>query len=975
MNLNSFPSNLKERIVDKIRSNKLTIIVGPTGCGKSSIVPQILLNSFGPSILCTQPRRLAVVAVASHVANQRGCALGEAVGYHVGQDRVASDVTGLLFATAGILLEELKQRGVDAISKYKAVIIDECHERSCESDLCLTIIKEMMSAYPRSKLRLVLMSATFDHARYSNFFRGVPGCDYIDTITMQSANSIDAYHSQVETLYLEDINRMYREKSFSRGILECGNYSRSMFDDPINELIGDDKGRTLSNELLNVIRCLVMFLDKQESDEKIFLIFAPTYRQLEQIYYQLDGSGNYELAVLHSSIDLEDCLSSMQSNGDSVSWSNGGRRVLLASAIADSSVTIPRVSCVIDTCRALEVKWDPDVSAYQPKCVYASQAICDQRKGRTGRTCAGRVFRLVHQRFYNIEMEKFEQAQLEIASCRTEILALLSSHNKVMQDPQRVLAKSMDPPPTKTVAKAIEYLKDIGACEEDVSSRHRRLVPTDHGRLIAALPFTVEEACVVINGGKKGYLHEALLITAIKSIRPQPIVTSIGQDFDNVNISLYYPEVDTKDPHSLVAAHFAAYVFWYKKWNSIRRQAMADHFELCTSGIDSIGSASHLFGKCSTLHHFARDCKVAMWNDEMEQAHSDWCREHFINPSSVKAISQCIDVVMKILYRADYEPEWLKCQPLEPSWNKNTGVPLSTYDVFFSVYGHEFGSKISNEVLMQIQQNAIVDRKDRKGPRKDELACIHFLRGRCIFGDDCKNAHTFDAPRPPCIFKSRPGGCSNPECLFEHCEDPNANDTIVPAIHGKFEGGVINWYRQNSSTLLLFGVCNLKDSLESLNHPPAVICGEDATRCHTNTTLTNLNSRITTVAWNFPSMGEGTGDDSNTTMIRGFFMSVAALFKSKGRSESLLELAVALQSDEFSKWNVLLTAQHAGFSLQWYNHFDTSAFPGYKPSYSCGAARTLKNARFYVFHLKKHKTDHSDLARDILLHRRPMQFI
>ena len=104
-------------------------------------------------------------------------------------------------------------------------------------------------------------------------------------------------------------------------------------------------------------------------------------------------------------------------------------------------------------------------------------------------------------------------------------------------------------------------------------------------------------------------------------------------------------------------------------------------------------------------------------------------------------------------------------------------------------------------------------------------------------------------------------------------------------------------------------------------------------------------------------------------------MSVAALFKSKGRSESLLELAVAFQSDEFSKWNVLLAAQHASFSLQWYNHFDTSAFPGYKPSYSCGAASTLKNARFFVFHLKKHKTDHSDPARDILLHCRPMQFI
>lgn len=247
------------------------------------------------------------MAVASHVAKQRGCMLGEEVGYHVGQDKVASEQTGLLFATAGILLEELKLRGLDALTKYRVVIIDECHERSCESDLCLTIIKEMMSAYPRSKLRLVLMSATFDHARYTSFFRGVPGCDFIDTITMQSANSIDAYHSQVETLYLEDINRIYRDNRFSRGMNEAGAYSRSMLADPTYELKGDDEGRTLSQELLIVIRCLVKFLDRQENDGKVILIFAPTYRHLEQIYYVLDASGEYRLDVLHSSIDLEDC--------------------------------------------------------------------------------------------------------------------------------------------------------------------------------------------------------------------------------------------------------------------------------------------------------------------------------------------------------------------------------------------------------------------------------------------------------------------------------------------------------------------------------------------------------------------------------------------------------------------------------------------------------------------------------------------
>ena len=224
--------------------------------GKSSIVPQVLLDEIGSPILVTQPRRLAVVAVASYVAKQRQTILGEdEVGYHVGQDRMANKDTSLVFSTAGVLLEELKAHGLKALTKYKVVVIDECHERSCESDLVLTIIKEFMISNPRSNLKLVLMSATFNSNQYSSFFRGVPGCVHIDTIPIQTANSIDAHYDRVETLYLEDIHKLLRKSNH----VEKDEYIDYLIDMK-NCLPDDAEGKVLTEEILDFIMALESLL-------------------------------------------------------------------------------------------------------------------------------------------------------------------------------------------------------------------------------------------------------------------------------------------------------------------------------------------------------------------------------------------------------------------------------------------------------------------------------------------------------------------------------------------------------------------------------------------------------------------------------------------------------------------------------------------------------------------------------------------
>lgn len=256
-----------------------------------------------------------------------------------------------------------------------------------------------MKGNPNVRLRIVLMSATFNHGCYASYFDGVSGCEIIDTITLETGSSIDAFYSRVSTLYLEEIVKMIPTE-VRDGYLK--DFIRQMRLDPLSELAGDDGGKTLSYSLLMLITILVLTLHKEEESDALFLIFAPTHWHLEQIYEvlnQLDSeSSRLLINVLHSSIDMEDCLSSMQATNKK--YSGKCRRILLASAIADSSVTIPGVTCVIDTCRALEVRWDPKREVHNPKTTWASKSICNQRRGRTGRTCPGRVFRLLNQSFY-----------------------------------------------------------------------------------------------------------------------------------------------------------------------------------------------------------------------------------------------------------------------------------------------------------------------------------------------------------------------------------------------------------------------------------------------------------------------------------------------------------------------------------------------------------------------------------------------
>jgi Domain of unknown function (DUF2431)/Helicase conserved C-terminal domain/Zinc finger C-x8-C-x5-C-x3-H type (and similar) len=741
------------------------------------------------------------------------------------------------------------------IALSRCIIIDECHERSPESDLVLALIRNVLAnkrKYPVAfvrNMRLVLMSATFDHDRYGNYFQDVvprsEGSAKIGMINLETADSYDAFYERVETHYLDSILPLLPDYKERHAVL----HSQMRINPDEALLTGHDGGKTLPEMLLSFLQSLVEYLDHKESschDAGVFLIFAPTYRQLEQIFERLhyskrntntaigqQGSGEWKLGVLHSSVDMEFCLRNMMET-TTASGSHGNsnksvRKILLASAVADSSVTVPGVTVVIDLCRSLSVKWDSSKRQHVPKTVWSSKSICNQRRGRTGRTCAGNVYRLVPKTFFLERLQEYEEPQLTISSCRNEILKLLCTakqnnpeksknggptNNKDMpsaaSDPTSFLRQCLDPPPDEVTSQAMDYLVQIRACVEidggANASSHRHLhqkqqkkqqclwTPTRYGELLATLPFQVQESTILIKGGQLGILHEVLTMQAIRSHKPAPIAHQFAKEYANEEaMAAFYPSVIVKSTTSIDMANFAAFVFWDTQWNGVHRaRATKAQFALCTGYSYDYHTDVLSFGNGEAGNRQAAACcDVWKWTPSLEEKHIQWCEQHGINPTAVRGIAELLESTWNILFHSDFEPEWLRCTEPTPLWRRQSDWKggHSENDMLGKVYGARRVDRLYN-ALAALYQNPLGATLESTGldvyaetsrgtvpghphqrtaAPEEPLACVFFLQGSCSYGSKCRNSHSPFARRPPCKFYKESGFCARGEnCVFSH---------------------------------------------------------------------------------------------------------------------------------------------------------------------------------------------------------------
>ncbi|KAJ0589881.1 putative RNA helicase transcription factor C3H family [Helianthus annuus] len=755
--------SLRSKIVEKIMENRVTLIVGETGCGKSSQVPQFLLEESIEPILCTQPRRFAVVAVANMVATARNCVIGSEIGYHIGHSRVMSSSSKIIFKTAGVLLEEMREKGMDAL-KYKVIILDEVHERSVESDLVLVCLKQFL--IKNSGLRVVLMSATADITRYKEYFRDLGRGERVEVLGIPSSAQHTLYQRRVS--YLEQVVELLGMSSESLSLKYCSGSSP------------DTSEATLKEEVHTLIHNLVLYIHKNEPDmEKSILIFLPTYQALEQQWLNLNRVRSaFKIHILHSSIDTEQALNAM-------SISKSHRKVILATNIAESSVTIPKVAYVIDSCRSLQVYWDANRKTETSEIVWVSESQAEQRRGRTGRTCDGEVYRLVTEPFFG-QLEKFEPPSILKLSLRQQVLLTTCAASRAINDPKVLLQKVMDPPRPEVVDDALELLVHIHALEK--TSPRGRFEPTFYGRLLSSFSLSFDASMLILKFGEAGMLREGIIMGILMDTQPLPIIRPFGQEALFSKFADDYYNQDGKlaglmgRKEVIFMANFCAFQFW--------QRAFKDNLRL------------------ERLKHLLKPDETTNTQIASLRIEEEWCLFHNLVQSSLQRVADIYETVLNSVHR--YRPSFLATSNGLPSYydpydfqhtclltigHDDDSDPLATDDdsnpinetkkCIASPYVEANGfnkNAVAFKLANSIKEIRICYLEDSTGNNQiqslfsyngvEASLCRFFIKGTCNKGTQCLFSHSLEAKRPVCKFFLSLQGCRNGNsCLFLHSSD------------------------------------------------------------------------------------------------------------------------------------------------------------------------------------------------------------
>ena len=460
--LKALPIYAKRReIVEAVRNNQVVILIGETGSGKSTQIVQYLYDAgFAEKgiIACTQPRKVAAITLATHVSTEMCVKLGTVLGYKMGMSGKHGEQTKVLYLTDHALLNECIAD--QDFSKYSCLVIDEAHERSLHTDLLLAFIKQLLPR--RNDLRVVITSATIDPWLFKSYFGGdcpiirVPGRTFPVDIVW---NAHKVPNSDCDTA----------------------------LDSPIS--------MNHVTEAMKVAKRI--HTEEDTGDILVFLTSPPEIeRACQTISQELDNRA--VILPLHGKLQPQEQQRVFHDF-------EGKRKIILATNIAETSVTIHGVKYIVDTGLAKELCFDPKRNMNSLEVRLISKSSAEQRKGRAGRTSAGKCYRLYSQDLYEEGMP--DRMRPEILRVHLSHAALKLYEFGVTNILDFDFVEHPNPVALKSAVETLEFLRAV---------QEGRL--TDLGRKMAVLSLDPQLGKVLLDGIEAGIGMEAAVAVAISSL-------------------------------------------------------------------------------------------------------------------------------------------------------------------------------------------------------------------------------------------------------------------------------------------------------------------------------------------------------------------------------------------------------------------------------------------------------------------------
>lgn len=458
-------SSRAEEIQNLLKNNQVLIVAGETGCGKTTQLPQICLNAGYQKIAHTQPRRVAATSVATRIASELKTELGNEVGYAVRFSEQTSRITRIKLMTDGILLAELQSDPL--LNQYDVIIIDEAHERSLNIDFLLGFIKQLLQK--RSNLKLIVTSATIDPQSFSQYFDNAP-------VLMVEGRTFP-------------VEVIYQPIGAPKDIDTSGNKNLRA-----NSNGSDEDDSDLMEQA--IIRAMDTCISSSTGDILIFSYGEAEIRQLTKII-QAKNYSQLLVLPLYARLGIKE--------QQAIFSSSHQRKVIIATNVAETSLTIPNILFVIDLGMARISRYSQRNKIQQLPIEKISKASANQRKGRSGRIAPGLCIRLYDEEDFNSRIE-YTQPEIRRTNLSSVVLRLKSlGVNQVESFP------FIQAPDERQWKVAFNLLFEIGAVD-------KQKFITGIGKEMSRLPIDPQLARILLVKDS-GAIEEMLVITSFLGVR------------------------------------------------------------------------------------------------------------------------------------------------------------------------------------------------------------------------------------------------------------------------------------------------------------------------------------------------------------------------------------------------------------------------------------------------------------------------